>query len=39
VIADRAIALPRERDAAIRTEPAFAREARALHEALERGGA
>ena len=36
IVLDRAIDLPRERDASIRMEPAFAREVRALHEALER---
>ncbi|HTN82050.1 MAG TPA: ABC transporter ATP-binding protein [Sorangium sp.] len=39
VVADRALELPGERTAALRTEPAFAREVRALQEALERGGA
>ncbi|WP_437660815.1 ABC transporter ATP-binding protein [Sorangium sp. So ce1182] len=39
VVADRALELPEERTAALRTEPAFAREVRALQEALERGGA
>ena len=39
VVADRAIDLPRDRDAAIRTGAPFARELRALHEALEMGGA
>lgn len=39
VVADRALALPDERTPALRTEPAFAREVRALHEALESGGA
>jgi NitT/TauT family transport system ATP-binding protein len=34
---DHAIDLPRARDAATRLEPAFAREVRALHAALERG--
>ncbi|WP_437275282.1 ABC transporter ATP-binding protein [Sorangium sp. So ce375] len=39
VVADRALSLPAERTAALRTEPAFAREVRALQEALESGGA
>ncbi|WP_437596284.1 ABC transporter ATP-binding protein [Sorangium sp. So ce590] len=39
IVADRALSLPAERTAALRTEPAFAREVRALQEALERGGA
>ncbi|WP_437303288.1 ABC transporter ATP-binding protein [Sorangium sp. So ce388] len=39
IVADRALELPEERTAALRTEPAFAREVRALQEALERGGA
>ncbi|WP_437500001.1 ABC transporter ATP-binding protein [Sorangium sp. So ce1099] len=39
IVADRALELPAERTAALRTEPAFAREVRALQEALERGGA
>ncbi|WP_437791854.1 ABC transporter ATP-binding protein [Sorangium sp. So ce693] len=39
VVADRTLALPDERTAALRTEPAFAREVRALQEALESGGA
>lgn len=39
VVADHRVALPRERRAATRTTPAFAAEVRALHEALERGGA
>ncbi|WP_437775107.1 ABC transporter ATP-binding protein [Sorangium sp. So ce1097] len=39
VVADRALALPDERTPALRTEPAFAREVRALQEALESGGA
>jgi NitT/TauT family transport system ATP-binding protein len=39
IVADRRVALPRVRDGALRTEPSFAREARALHDALERGGA
>lgn len=39
IVADRTLALPAERTAALRTEPAFAREVRALQEALERGGA
>lgn len=39
VVADRTLELPRERAPSLRTDPAFAREVRALHEALERGGA
>ncbi|WP_437284983.1 ABC transporter ATP-binding protein [Sorangium sp. So ce406] len=39
IVADRTLALPDERTAALRTEPAFAREVRALQEALESGGA
>lgn len=39
IVADRRLALPRERDGALRTEPSFACEARALYEALEKGGA
>ncbi|WP_437996020.1 ATP-binding cassette domain-containing protein [Sorangium sp. So ce185] len=39
IVADRTLALPAERTAALRTEPAFAREVRALQEALESGGA
>ncbi|WP_437574065.1 ABC transporter ATP-binding protein [Sorangium sp. So ce887] len=39
IVADRTLSLPAERTAALRTEPAFAREVRALQEALERGGA
>ncbi|WP_437522146.1 ABC transporter ATP-binding protein [Sorangium sp. So ce726] len=39
VVADRTLALPDKRTAALRTEPAFAREVRALQEALESGGA
>ncbi|WP_437807491.1 ABC transporter ATP-binding protein [Sorangium sp. So ce1078] len=39
IVADHTLALPAERTAALRTEPAFAREVRALQEALERGGA
>ncbi|WP_441292498.1 ABC transporter ATP-binding protein [Sorangium sp. KYC3313] len=39
VVADRTLSLPDQRTAALRTEPAFAREVRALQEALERGGA
>jgi NitT/TauT family transport system ATP-binding protein len=38
VCADRAIDLPRERDAALRLTPAFAREVRELQDALEQGG-
>ncbi|WP_438022906.1 ABC transporter ATP-binding protein [Sorangium sp. So ce233] len=39
VVADRTLELPDQRTAALRTEPAFAREVRALQEALESGGA
>ncbi|WP_437293435.1 ABC transporter ATP-binding protein [Sorangium sp. So ce426] len=39
VVADRTLSLPDRRTAALRTEPAFAREVRALQEALESGGA
>ncbi|WP_433927510.1 ABC transporter ATP-binding protein [Sorangium cellulosum] len=39
VVADRTLELPAGRTAALRTEPAFAREVRALQEALESGGA
>jgi NitT/TauT family transport system ATP-binding protein len=39
IVFDHAVDLPRERTAATRTDPAFARYARALHDALERGGA
>ncbi|AUX24490.1 ABC transporter ATP-binding protein [Sorangium cellulosum] len=39
VVAERALDLPAERTGALRTEPSFAREVRALHDALERGGA
>ncbi|WP_437684131.1 ABC transporter ATP-binding protein [Sorangium sp. So ce131] len=39
IVADRTLDLPAQRTAALRTEPAFAREVRALEEALERGGA
>lgn len=39
VVVDRRIDLPRDRDASTRADPAFARETRALYEALERGGA
>jgi NitT/TauT family transport system ATP-binding protein len=39
VVGDCALRLPRDRTAALRTEPAFAGEARALRDALERGGA
>ncbi|CAN95651.1 MULTISPECIES: ABC transporter ATP-binding protein [Sorangium] len=39
VVADRTLSLPDQRTAALRTEPAFAREVRALQEALESGGA
>jgi NitT/TauT family transport system ATP-binding protein len=39
IVGDHALDLPRERTAALRTEPAFAKEARALRDALEQGGA
>ncbi|AUX45292.1 ABC transporter ATP-binding protein [Sorangium cellulosum] len=39
IVADHTLDLPAARTAALRTEPAFAREVRALAEALERGGA
>ena len=39
IVLDRVLALPAERSAALRTDPGFAREMRALHEALERGTA
>lgn len=39
VVADRVMDLPRERVGALRVEASFAREVRALHDALERGGA
>jgi len=39
IVADRALDLPAERGASLRVETAFAREVRALQEALERGGA
>ena len=39
VVADRAIDLPADRAPQLRATPAFAREARAVYEALERGGA
>lgn len=39
VVADRVVDLPRERVGALRVEASFAREVRALHDALERGGA
>jgi len=39
VLLDRTLELPRRRSAALRLEPAFAREVQALSEALERGGA
>ena len=39
VVADRLIELPRERTSALRVEASFAREVRALQEALELGGA
>ncbi|MBN1203514.1 MAG: ABC transporter ATP-binding protein [Myxococcaceae bacterium] len=38
VVRDRALELPRERTAALRLEPAFAREVQVLSEVLERGG-
>ena len=38
VVEDRVLDLPRERDGALRAEPSFAREVRALLGALERGG-
>ena len=39
VMLDRTLELPRRRSAALRLEPAFAREVQVLSEALERGGA
>jgi NitT/TauT family transport system ATP-binding protein len=39
VLVDRVLELPRQRTAALRLEPAFAREVQALSEALEQGGA
>lgn len=39
IVSDHLLDLPRERAVTLRTEPAFAREARALRAALERGGA
>jgi NitT/TauT family transport system ATP-binding protein len=39
VVADHPIALPPERTPALRAAPEFARETRAVYEALERGGA
>jgi NitT/TauT family transport system ATP-binding protein len=39
VVVDHAVALPAERTGALRTEMAFAREVRALHDALVEGGA
>jgi NitT/TauT family transport system ATP-binding protein len=39
IVGDHRLELPRERNAALRTEAAFAKEARALRDALERGGA
>lgn len=39
IVADRRLELPRERTVALRTEAAFAKEARALRDALEKGGA
>lgn len=38
VVADHRVDLPRERAGALRTEATFAREARALYDALEQGG-
>jgi NitT/TauT family transport system ATP-binding protein len=38
VVLDRVLDLPRERTAALRLEPVFAREVQVLSEALERGG-
>ncbi len=38
IVADRTLALPRARTSALRAEPAFGAEARALREALEQGG-
>jgi NitT/TauT family transport system ATP-binding protein len=39
IVADRRIHLPRERSGPLRTEASFAREARALYDALEKGEA
>ena len=39
IVLDHALALPAERSAALRAEPAFARELGVLHEALRRGAA
>jgi NitT/TauT family transport system ATP-binding protein len=39
IVDDHSLALPGERSAALRTQAAFATEARALRDALERGGA
>jgi NitT/TauT family transport system ATP-binding protein len=39
IVEDRTLGLPRERAVTLRAEPAFAREAHALREALARGGA
>ena len=39
VLLDRVLELPRQRTAALRLEPAFAREVQALSQALEQGGA
>jgi NitT/TauT family transport system ATP-binding protein len=39
IMTDRSLELPRERTLALRTEPDFAREARALRAALEEGDA
>jgi NitT/TauT family transport system ATP-binding protein len=39
VVMDRVLEMPRQRTAALRLEPAFAREVQTLSEALERGGA
>ncbi|HVR29771.1 MAG TPA: ABC transporter ATP-binding protein [Thermoanaerobaculia bacterium] len=38
IVLDHVLALPAERTAALRTDPAFAGEMRLLHQALERGG-
>jgi NitT/TauT family transport system ATP-binding protein len=38
IVADRRLSLPRERGGALRTEASFALEARALYDALEKGG-
>jgi NitT/TauT family transport system ATP-binding protein len=39
IVGDHALDLPRERNVALRTDAAFTKEARALRDALERGGA